>query len=69
MEALSSARIASAVYYPIPLHRQEVFADDYHDVSLPIAEEIAERCMSLPIFPEMTEEQVREVVRVIKGVI
>jgi dTDP-4-amino-4,6-dideoxygalactose transaminase len=68
MEALSSARIASAVYYPIPLHLQEVFAGDYRGVSLPVTEETAGRCMSLPIFPEMSDEQVMEVVEVIKGV-
>ncbi|SNB45015.1 DegT/DnrJ/EryC1/StrS aminotransferase family protein [Geobacter sp. DSM 9736] len=67
MQALTAAQIASAVYYPIPLHRQEVFAAEYGNVSLPVAEEVASRCMSLPIFPEMTDEQVEEVVRVIKG--
>jgi dTDP-4-amino-4,6-dideoxygalactose transaminase len=69
MAALTAAGIASAVYYPIPLHRQDVFAADYRDVSLPVAEKVAARCMSLPIFPEMTEEQVREVVAVIKAVV
>jgi dTDP-4-amino-4,6-dideoxygalactose transaminase len=61
MKALSGRGIASAVYYPIPLHRQEVFAADYRGVSLPVSEETAARCMSLPVFPEMTEAQVREV--------
>ena len=68
MESLSAAQIASAVYYPIPLHRQDVFARDYRDISLPVAEETAKRCMSLPIFPEMTDDQTREVVRVVKSV-
>lgn len=68
MEALTNAGIASAVYYPIPLHRQDVFAGDYRDISLPVGENISSRCMSLPIFPEMTDEQVKEVVAVIKGV-
>ena len=68
MAALTAAGIASAIYYPIPLHRQEVFADECRDLSLPVAEEVAARCMSLPVFPEMTEEQVREVVAVIKSV-
>jgi dTDP-4-amino-4,6-dideoxygalactose transaminase len=68
MDALAAAQISSAVYYPIPLHRQEVFAKEYQNVSLPVAEEIAGRCMSLPIFPEMSEDQVREVVGVIKSV-
>lgn len=67
MKALTEAGIASAVYYPIPLHKQDVFAADYVGVSLPVAEDAAARCMSLPIFPEMTEEQVRRVVDVVKS--
>ncbi len=69
MENLSKSGIASAVYYPIPLHRQEVFAAEYAHVSLPVAEDVSSRCMSLPIFPEMTEEQVKEVVLAIKQVL
>lgn len=69
MENLSKSGIASAVYYPIPLHRQEVFAADYADLSLPVAEDVANRCMSLPVFPEMTEAQVKEVVAAIKQVL
>ncbi len=67
MKALTEAEIASAVYYPIPLNKQDVFAADYAGVALPVAEEVASRCMSLPIFPEMTDEQVRRVVEVVKS--
>jgi dTDP-4-amino-4,6-dideoxygalactose transaminase len=66
--ALAENGISSAVYYPIPLHRQEVFAKEYEEISLPVCEEVAGRCMSLPIYPEMTEEQIHEVVRVIRSV-
>ncbi|MEA5113433.1 MAG: DegT/DnrJ/EryC1/StrS family aminotransferase [Geobacteraceae bacterium] len=69
MAHLAKSGIASAVYYPIPLHRQEVFAADYADLSLPVAEDVAKRCMSLPVFPEMTEDQVKEVVSAIKQVL
>ncbi|RNC68906.1 MAG: DegT/DnrJ/EryC1/StrS family aminotransferase [Desulfuromonadales bacterium] len=62
MKALTDASIASAVYYPIPLHKQEVFAAECAGLSLPVSEDVAARCMSLPIFPEMTEAQVRQVV-------
>jgi len=61
MNALASRDISSAIYYPIPLHRQEVFRAEYENVSLPISEETARRCMSLPVFPEMTEAQVIKV--------
>jgi dTDP-4-amino-4,6-dideoxygalactose transaminase len=68
MEALTDAGIASAIYYPIPLHRQEVFASDYRNISLPVSEEISGRCLSLPIFPEMTDAQVLEVVMAVKAI-
>src|SRR5690606_17801909 len=67
MKALTGAGIASAIYYPIPLHKQDVFAAQYAGLTLPVTEDAAARCMSLPICPEMTEEQVREVVGVIKS--
>jgi dTDP-4-amino-4,6-dideoxygalactose transaminase len=65
MAALQAAGIGCAIYYPIPLHRQAAFAKDYLDVSLPVAETIAQQCLSLPIFPEMQEAQVDAVVEVI----
>ncbi len=66
MAKLSEKQISSAVYYPIPLHKQDVFADAYAAVSLPIAEDVANRCMSLPVYPEMPEESVRLVARTIR---
>ena len=69
MAALGTANIASAIYYPIPLHRQDVFAAEFSGINLPVAEETANLCMSLPVFPEMTDRQVREVVGVIKSVL
>ncbi|HEU0264875.1 MAG TPA: DegT/DnrJ/EryC1/StrS family aminotransferase [Geobacterales bacterium] len=69
MKALTDAGIASAIYYPIPLHKQNVFKEAYAGVSLPVSESVAARCMSLPVFPEMTDAQVDEVVAVIKKVV
>lgn len=66
MAKLSEKQISSAIYYPIPLHRQDVFADAYAAVSLPVAEDVARRCMSLPVYPEMPEESVRLVARSIR---
>lgn len=59
MERLTAAGIASAIYYPVPLHRQAVFAKEYDETILPVAEHVARRCLSLPIYPEMPEESVR----------
>lgn len=66
MAKLAEQQIASAVYYPIPLHRQDVFAAQCSKVSLPVAESIASRCMSLPIYPEMSNEQTDQVVAVVR---
>ncbi len=65
MQALRGNDIACAVYYPIPLHRQEVFAEACQGVELPVAEAVTAQCLSLPIFPEMTDEQVDTVIGVI----
>ena len=61
MARLGEKKIASAVYYPIPLHKQEVFAAACAGITLPVAEDVASRCMSLPVYPEMPEESVRMV--------
>ncbi|MEJ2525034.1 MAG: DegT/DnrJ/EryC1/StrS family aminotransferase [Desulfuromonadales bacterium] len=63
--ALAEAQIASAIYYPVPLHLQEVFAATCRSVSLPVTEATAQRVLSLPIFPELTDQQVEQIVAVI----
>jgi dTDP-4-amino-4,6-dideoxygalactose transaminase len=67
MKALQGRQIACAVYYPVPLHQQNVFKDDCAAVSLPITEDVAARCFSLPICSSLTDDTVREIVGVIRG--
>jgi dTDP-4-amino-4,6-dideoxygalactose transaminase len=66
MARLSEQEIASAVYYPIPLHKQEVFAASCSGTTLPVSEDVASRCMSLPIYPEMSDDQVRLVAATVR---
>ncbi len=66
MAKLSENQIASAIYYPIPLHRQDVFADQCRELSLPVAESVSARCISLPIFPEMTDMQIDQVISTVR---
>ena len=67
MQALQSNNIACAVYYPIPLHKQDVYREQYKDVSLPVAESIAQNCFSLPVYPELEDDKVDAIIDVIKG--
>jgi len=60
-KALGDAGIASGVYYPIPLHRQPVFEKEYGGLSLPASEAAAREVLSLPIYPQLTEEQLQHV--------
>lgn len=66
MAALKAADIASAIYYPIPLHRQQAFGGALDDCRLPVSEDLAARCMSLPVFPELADEQVAQICSVLR---
>ena len=53
--------IACAVYYPLPLHRQKALQaviSNGGKPELPVCEQLAEHCLSLPVYPGMTREQV-----------
>lgn len=69
MAALAEKQIGCAVYYPIPLHKQNAFTEECKDVSLPVTEDTVKYCMSLPVFPEMTEEQITLVCDTIKSAV
>jgi dTDP-4-amino-4,6-dideoxygalactose transaminase len=66
-EHLQSAGIASGFHYPIPLHLQPALKDlGYRLGDFPITEKYANEIISLPMFPEMTEQQVDRVSREVK---
>jgi dTDP-4-amino-4,6-dideoxygalactose transaminase len=58
-QRLDAAGVGTMVYYPIPCHRLPVYATEYADVSLPVAEAAAGEVLSLPIWPSI-EESVQE---------
>lgn len=65
-KALGDAGIASAIYYPVPLHRQAVYRERCAHLSLPVSEEIASQVISLPMYPELTEAQIDRICEVVR---
>src|SRR6266446_6464145 len=63
---LNERKIGNAVYYPVPLHLQPIYAKIGHGKgTFPRAESAAEEVLSLPMFPELRERQVQSVVEAI----
>ncbi len=69
IKALQDQQIACAIYYPVPLHQQNVFKQDYAKVSLPVTESVAAHCFSLPICPSLSEQNIKQIVAVISDVL
>ena len=59
IDFLSERGVATGLHYPIPLHLQPVFSDLGHKAgAFPVAEQVTSRCVSLPMYPHMSESQV-----------
>ncbi len=66
-EHLAAAGIGTQMHYPLPPHLQPAYAHlDLAAGALPIAEELAATCLSLPLWPGMTEEMVATVARAVR---
>jgi dTDP-4-amino-4,6-dideoxygalactose transaminase len=58
-ERLTECGIASAVFYPVPLHLQPLYAAlGGKPGDLPVAERAAHEVLSLPLYPSMTADQI-----------
>ena len=66
-QRLNAAGISTGLHYPIPVHQQPAFAQlGYTSEDLPSTNRAAERVLSLPIYPEITREQVERVAFALK---
>jgi dTDP-4-amino-4,6-dideoxygalactose transaminase len=65
---LQAAGVASMIYYPLPLHLQEVYRDlGYKPGDFPVTEEVSHQVLSLPMFPEITIEEQERVAYALKA--
>ena len=65
---LKDRGIGNSIYYPLPLHLQPCFAYlDYKTGSCPESERAAGEVLSLPIFPELTQGQLDEVITAVRA--
>jgi dTDP-4-amino-4,6-dideoxygalactose transaminase len=65
--ALDKEAIASMIYYPVPVHRQPLYAPDNAGREFPVTDEAAKTVLSLPIFPHLGEARARRVCEAIKA--
>jgi dTDP-4-amino-4,6-dideoxygalactose transaminase len=66
MRELSNSGVQVGIHYPIPVHLQKAYADGkYKEGDYPVAEEIANTVLSLPIFAEMTRKQIDTVAAIV----
>lgn len=66
-EKLKAQGIPTAVHYPIPLNKQPAVADS--EIHLPIGDAIAEKVMSLPMHPYLSEQEQKIIVKSLKGTV
>ena len=55
---LKADGVPSAIYYPRPLHTQPAYAHAHDGTALPVSEDIATRILSLPLHPDLTDDDV-----------
>jgi dTDP-4-amino-4,6-dideoxygalactose transaminase len=58
---LTERGVGYGIYYPIPIHKQQVYRERGCDEVLPVAEAASEHVLSLPVHPSLTEAELNEV--------
>ncbi|MHC0611995.1 DegT/DnrJ/EryC1/StrS family aminotransferase [Komagataeibacter oboediens] len=64
---LKSHGVASAIYYPLPLHKQPAYVAAHDGVALPVAEDLSRRIMALPLHAELSDHDVGRVIAAVRA--
>ena len=67
LEFLKKKDVHAGIHYPIPIHMQPAYEELQHYAgSLPVTEKVSKQILSLPMFPELSEEQIQFVCENVK---
>ncbi|MCD6406307.1 DegT/DnrJ/EryC1/StrS family aminotransferase [Candidatus Aerophobetes bacterium] len=64
---LEEAKIATKVYYPVPIHLQKIYREKVTNSCLPLSDKVCKEVLSLPIYPELKEEEIFYITEKIKA--
>jgi len=68
IEYLNARGIGAQIHYPIPIHLQKAYKHlGYNQGSFPVAEKLAKRIISLPMFPELERQEIEYIAREIRA--
>ena len=67
-QRLSARGIGSAIYYPLPIHKQPLYQKLGYNDNLPISEKVAQEVLSLPVHPGLREKDLKTIVRALANV-
>ena len=66
-QALAAAGIATGIHYSIPVHLQPAYASlGYRVGDFPVTERVAQQCLSLPIYAELSEKEQEHIAQILK---
>ena len=61
VKQLNEAGVGTGIFYPVPAHQQEYMREIVGEVRLPVAEQLAKEVISLPVHPQLSEDDLRHV--------
>jgi dTDP-4-amino-4,6-dideoxygalactose transaminase len=67
VEKLKQAGVGTGVFYPVPVHHQKVYTDRGYSDHLPVAEEISQQVISLPVHPALSPSDLETIVAAVES--
>jgi dTDP-4-amino-4,6-dideoxygalactose transaminase len=68
-EKLQESGIQTKIYYPVPIHKQELYQNLGYDRSIPVAEAASKEVLSIPVHPSLTEKDIEFILEKIREIV